>query len=161
MDHERLQNKPNRPKMDDPRQKSVNQGEAPKTQRSETDGTVEPETTMGSPWWPLVVDARSCCLECTAVHPSCSRIFQFSSRLFDFLVVLCCKSLSFSAMEESIPFYNHSHSHRIARSRLEREFEGEEEDLQGDGGSSKNRKIKRSHLTKHFFLFSSLLFSHV
>ena len=58
-----------------------------------------------------------------------------------------------------IPFYNHSHSHRIARSRLKREFKGEKEDLQSDGGSSKNRKIKQSHLTKHFFLFFSLLFS--
>jgi len=40
--------------------------------------------------------------------------------------------------------------------RLERVFEAEEEDFQSDGGLSKNRKIKRNHLTKHFFLFSSL-----
>ena len=47
-------------------------------------------------------------------------VFRFSSRLFDFLAVLCDKSLSFSAIEESIVFYNHSYSHRIAGSRLER-----------------------------------------
>ena len=109
----------------------------------------------------VVVDAQLSCLGRMIVRSSCSRVFRSSSRLFDFLAVFCDKSLSFSAIGESIPFYNHSHSHRIARSRLEREFEGEEEDLQSDGGSSKNRKINHNHLTVHFFLLSSLLFSHV
>jgi len=61
------------------------------------------------PWW--LSHGR---LGRTAVRPSCSRVFRFSLQLFDFLAILCDKSLSFLAIEESIPFYNYSHPHRIA-----------------------------------------------
>jgi len=104
------------------------------------------------PWW---------WLHTSPLAPGCFDFFaafRLPMRFFRFwLFFLSLKE--HVSRPNSIPFYSDSHSHRIARTRLEREFEREEEDLQSDGGSSKNRKIKRSHLTKHFFLFLSLLFS--
>jgi len=123
-------------------------------------------TTTGCPWWWWHGRASWHARSCVPLSLDAWIYLSLFGFLCDFLSVLAVVlSLKEHVFRPNFnPFDNHSHSHRIARSRLERKFEGEEEeeeDLQSDGGLSKNRKIKRSHLTKHFFLFSSLLLSHV
>ena len=82
-----------------------------------------------------------------------SAAVRFSMVLRVSLPFCCYKSLFIlSHGRYSLPFSSTQNSLGVDQ----REFEGEEEDLQSDGGSSKNRKIKRSHLSTSF---SSLLFS--